>query len=154
MFWPTVCRPVCPGIKHPPGAYDQILITVRQLWVCWCGAFSLTRGWVCCLQLILALASAVILGSESLGTRNHIFTVSDSRFPFSSPPTTRRAMVEVMQLSHRPHTEHCFTVSPLTCVRNLLPSNGHCLKSHYLATGQHARLCSVLTIHQHGPLGR
>jgi hypothetical protein len=49
---------------------DQIFITVRQLWVCWCGTPSLTRGRVCRLQLLLALASAVILGS---------FTVSGSR---------------------------------------------------------------------------
>jgi hypothetical protein len=33
---------------------------------------SLTRGWVCRLQLLLALASAVILRFESRGTHNHI----------------------------------------------------------------------------------
>jgi hypothetical protein len=33
---------------------------------------SLTRGSVCRLQLLLALASAVILGSESRGTHDHI----------------------------------------------------------------------------------
>jgi hypothetical protein len=36
------------------------------------GALSLTRGRVCRLQLLLALASAVILGSESRGARDHI----------------------------------------------------------------------------------
>jgi hypothetical protein len=30
------------------------------------------RGWVCSLQLLLALASAVILSSESRGTQGHI----------------------------------------------------------------------------------
>jgi hypothetical protein len=34
--------------------------------------FSLTRGWVCRLQLLLVLASAVILMSESRGTHGHI----------------------------------------------------------------------------------
>jgi hypothetical protein len=33
---------------------------------------SPTRGWVCYLQLLLVLASAVILRSESHGTHNHI----------------------------------------------------------------------------------
>jgi hypothetical protein len=33
---------------------------------------SLTRGWVCRLQLLLALTSAVTLGSKSRGTHDHI----------------------------------------------------------------------------------
>jgi hypothetical protein len=33
---------------------------------------SLTRGWVCHLQFLLALASEVFLGSESRGTHDHI----------------------------------------------------------------------------------
>jgi hypothetical protein len=33
---------------------------------------SLTRGWVCLLQLLLVLANAVILRSESRGTHDHI----------------------------------------------------------------------------------
>lgn len=47
----------------------------------------------------------------------------------------------VTQLSHRLCREHRFQVSPLVCVSNLLPSNGHCLQSHYLAMGPHATVC-------------
>jgi hypothetical protein len=72
----TVSRPVYLGIKHPSGTNDQISVTVRQLRVCWCGALSLTRERVCRLQLLLALASAVILGSEFRGTRDLTFKIS------------------------------------------------------------------------------
>jgi hypothetical protein len=33
---------------------------------------SLTRGWICCLQLLLVLTNAVILRSESRGTHDQI----------------------------------------------------------------------------------
>jgi hypothetical protein len=69
-------------MKHPSGAYDQICITVRQLHVCLFGAFSLTKVRVCRLQFLLVLASAVILGFESLGTRDHILLSQTRDFPF------------------------------------------------------------------------
>jgi hypothetical protein len=82
---------------------------------------SLTRRWVRRLQLLLGRASAVILRSDSRGTHDHILLsqIRDSSnleghvpvfispgtvwsgytprhwVPFSSLPTTRRAMVEV-----------------------------------------------------------
>jgi hypothetical protein len=52
--------PVCLGVKPHLG------------WVCWCGEPSLMGGQVCHLQLLLALTSTVILGSESCGTYSHI----------------------------------------------------------------------------------
>jgi hypothetical protein len=78
----TVSRPMYLGILHLSGAYDQIFITVRQLWVCWSGALSLTRGWVYRLQLLLAIASAVILMSESCEIHNHILLYQIRDFPF------------------------------------------------------------------------
>jgi hypothetical protein len=78
-----------------------------------CGALSLTRGWVCRLQLLLA-ASAVILRLESHEDHDHILLsqIRDSLnlegkvpaiisprncIPLSSAPTTRRATVEVFK---------------------------------------------------------
>jgi hypothetical protein len=107
--------------NHTFGAQDHIFLTVRQFPVCWCGAPSLTRERVYHLQLLLVLASAVILGSESRGTHDHVLLsqIQDSPnpegqvpvfifprnrvpsytprhwVPFSSPPTTRGATVEV-----------------------------------------------------------
>jgi hypothetical protein len=55
---------------------DQIFffleIFFRQLRVCYFLAPSLTRGRVCNLLLLQGLASAIPLGSESCGTRDHI----------------------------------------------------------------------------------
>jgi hypothetical protein len=75
-------RPVSLGIKHPSGTYDKIFITVGQLRGCWCRAPSQKRGRICRLQLLLAFASAVILGSESLGIRYHILLSQIRDFPF------------------------------------------------------------------------
>jgi hypothetical protein len=88
---------------------------IFQLNTCGCSpyvTFSMTRGCVCPLQLLLGLASAVILRSESRGTHDSILLsqIRDSPHPprigshgnntrhwvpFSSPPTTRRATMKV-----------------------------------------------------------
>jgi hypothetical protein len=47
-----------------------------------CGAPSLTRGRVWLLYMLLALASAIFLWSESLGTRDHILLSQIWDFPF------------------------------------------------------------------------
>jgi hypothetical protein len=64
-------------------ATDQILIiTVWQLRSCFCGVPSLTRGRICLLHMLLPLASAVFLGSKSVGTRDHILLSQIWDFPF------------------------------------------------------------------------
>jgi hypothetical protein len=80
MLRSAVTRPVCPGVKHPSGAHDQI-ITVGQLRACWRGARSPTRLRIYRLQLLLVLASAVILGSGSHRTRDDILLSQIRDYP-------------------------------------------------------------------------
>jgi hypothetical protein len=79
---PTVSR-------HPAGTYDQIFITVRQLWVAWCGALCRTKERV--------LPFTIAAGPRQ---RSHpwvriqrdswpYFTVSDSRLPQPGGPGPR-----------------------------------------------------------------
>jgi hypothetical protein len=91
--------------------------------VCSCGAPSLTIGRVCSLQLLLAIASEVTLGPNPAGFMTIFYCLRldtpptwtvrtpylcppgtgwpsytpRHRVPFSSPPTTRRATVEVFK---------------------------------------------------------
>jgi hypothetical protein len=69
--WRSVSKSWC---RTPSGAHDQIFITVWKLRSCFffCRAPSLTRGRVCIFYMLSALASAVFLESEFLGTRDHI----------------------------------------------------------------------------------
>jgi hypothetical protein len=127
ILWLTVSQPVYLCVNHQSGSQDQIFITVRQLQVCWCGVPSLTRGQVCCLQLLLVLANAVILSSKSHGYHDQILLseIRDSPdleslvpmlYPpgtgwpsytprhwvlFSLPPTTCKTVVEVFEPASR-----------------------------------------------------
>jgi hypothetical protein len=71
-----------------------------QFRVCCCSVLSLTTGRICSLQLLLGLASAVFLGSESSGNRDHIllyqFWYSPSwraGFLYLFPPRKREAQL-------------------------------------------------------------
>jgi hypothetical protein len=123
MLRPTVSWLIYHGVMTPSGAQDQIFITVKWLRICWCGVLSLTRGYVCRLQLLLALANAAILRPESHVTHDHILlsqiwdsitwrATSPYLYPpgtewpsytprhwilFSWPPTAHRAMVVVFK---------------------------------------------------------
>jgi hypothetical protein len=55
--------------------YREICHIIFQMNTCSHNSYvtsSLTRGWICRLQLLLGLASAVILRSEPRGTHDHI----------------------------------------------------------------------------------
>jgi hypothetical protein len=80
------------GIEHLPGAHDQIFSIPRQLRSCFSEALSLSRGWVCLLYMLLALASARVLVPWVL---RPYFIVSYLRLPFSSPITSRTVTVDV-----------------------------------------------------------
>jgi hypothetical protein len=95
MSRPTVRRPACLGIKHPYGTYDQTFTTIRQLLVCWFGALFSDET----MDLPLTIAAGPRQRIHSRiwvpwDSRPYI-TVSYSRLPFLSPPTTRRVRVRV-----------------------------------------------------------
>jgi hypothetical protein len=96
MLRPTVSRPVCLVIKHPSGTYDQIFITARELRCFLCGALSLSVERT---GLSFTIAAGPRQRSHSRvrvqWDSRPYFTVSNSRLPFSSPSTTRRATVEI-----------------------------------------------------------
>jgi hypothetical protein len=91
----TGCLVVSSWRQTPSGSW---LAFFFQLNTCFHSPYvisSLTRGWVCRLQLLLVLASAVILSSESRGTHDHILLsqIRDSpnledQVPIFIPPGT------------------------------------------------------------------
>jgi hypothetical protein len=85
--------------RAPLGPMARYLFLFDSYGLVFCGAPSLTRGRVCLLYMLLALASTVFLRSESLGTRDHILLpqvwdfhfrrllrLAGSRLRYSTPP--------------------------------------------------------------------
>jgi hypothetical protein len=99
MLRPTVSRPVCLGIKHPSGAYDQIFFSVRNMEYVW----QFLIPWVTLSDERMGLSFVCAAGPCQRSLSRVLvpwdfrpyFTVSDLRLPFLSPPTTRRITVEV-----------------------------------------------------------
>jgi hypothetical protein len=74
--------------QAPPGAHDQIFVTVRQFRVCWSGARSLTRAG---LSFTIAAGPCQRSHSRVRVPRDSwpYFTISDSRLPQTGGPGSR-----------------------------------------------------------------
>ena len=97
-----------------------------------CGAPSLTRGRFCLLCMLLALASAIFLGFESLGTPDQFYCL---RFETSSlfikvtvnshcdrRPDRQQVPGPSLNRGPRPGIHHCLTATvPLSAAPPLLP---------------------------------
>jgi hypothetical protein len=146
MLRPTVSQPVCLGIKHPSGLTIRFLLLSDS-----CAFVDVARGRICRLQLLLALARAVIFGSGSHGTRDHILLSQVRDIPFrrllrlavlrsrySTPPpygTNLTVRVRVRTRSVKSYIlgadqrENTASNSTSLVGRGPLPSNGCCLVS-------------------------
>jgi hypothetical protein len=89
---PTTCR-----ATHRIQVNSKKVKVKVMFAVCWCGVLSLMREWVCCLQLLLGLASTVIFGSKSRSTRDHILLsqiwaiLGSLLYSFGADPTENTA---------------------------------------------------------------
>jgi hypothetical protein len=122
---------------------NQIFITVWQSLSYSCGAPFLTRGRVCLLYMLLVLASAVFLGSESLGTRDHILLsqiwdflfrrllrLAGSRWRYSTPSQHGLVCPNYLPYNHFELTEQntTFPIVTLLLCAHLLPRERVCLE--------------------------
>jgi hypothetical protein len=87
----------------PSGAHDQIFFTVWHLRSCFCRVPSLMRGRVSLLYMLLAPASAVFLGSESLGTQDHILLSHELLSSQSHIATDGQSVSQSVCLGVEPH---------------------------------------------------
>jgi hypothetical protein len=105
--------------RAPSGAHDQIFDTLWQLRLFFFGMPFLMRGWICLLYMLLALASIVFIGSDSLGTRDHtllsqirdfpfrrLLRLAGSRWRYSTPPPHGSSVFLLTTLLHGPSRKY------------------------------------------------
>jgi hypothetical protein len=114
--------PVCLGIEHPSGAYDQIFITVGQLCVYWRRALSLTRRQGLSFTIEADSRQRSLSWVRVPSDAWSYFSVSDSRLHFSSPPTTCKTTVEILDSAKVKVTLWLMVVSQSWC---RAPSEAH-----------------------------
>jgi hypothetical protein len=106
------------------------------------------------LKLLRVLASAVMLGSESRGTRHHILLsqiwyfpfrrllrLAGSRWMYSTPPPHGRSML-LFQLSSLLHLGTDFVENTVHCCSPIV-SMGTCLRSRYSVTAAYTCLLRI-----------
>jgi hypothetical protein len=126
---PSCCQT---PIWDPRPIFFLLEIFFRQLRVCYFVAPSLTRGWVCNLLLLLVIARAVMLGSESRRTQDHILLSQLLRLPQPGGPGPR---IYIPQEQGGPDTPPGteFPFSPLV-VRSYtdwdIPAHRMCVREH------------------------
>jgi hypothetical protein len=89
----TVSKSVGLGVEPHLGLMTKYLLFFDCYGLVLCGAPSLTRGRVCLLYMLVALASAVFLGSESLRTRYHIILSQIWDFRFRQRKSRNRSLM-------------------------------------------------------------
>jgi hypothetical protein len=78
----TVSQSVSLGVETHMGLMTRYLLLLFDSYALVCGTRSLTRGRVSLLYMLLVLASIVFLGSEFLGTPDHILLSQSWDFIF------------------------------------------------------------------------
>jgi hypothetical protein len=128
-----VSQSVSCSVEPHLGLVSRYLILFDCYGLVFYRAPSLTRGRVYLLYMVQALASSVFLGSESLGTRDHILLSQIWDFPFRrllrlAGTDCNCYLVQVITSQHGPCSEYLFHY---LCVL-LLPWKHACFQTYYL----------------------